>query len=173
LVGMQPVLTHVPPKRPRSMMATRWPAAAIRTARNGPDCPVPMTIASKSFFTFGGHPRLASLEVDLDVTSRLRAANQHVSFGGSRGSGNSRFERLSKHIGSYGTPPVRRVPPDRRVACLRELQQTVPIGTPRHGRSTWRTRTLTPRAGRPFRRHQDGLQLRLVVRKAALFSSRN
>src|SRR3984885_4941869 len=50
---MQPVLTHVPPKRPRSTMATRWPALAIRTARNGPDCPVPITIASKLFFMIG------------------------------------------------------------------------------------------------------------------------
>src|SRR5580700_6863607 len=56
---MQPVLTHVPPKRPRSMMATRWPEAAIRTARYGPDCPVPMTITSKLFFMIGVHPQSA------------------------------------------------------------------------------------------------------------------
>src|SRR5262249_47307617 len=45
-VGMQPVLTHVPPKRPRSTTATLCPAADRRAARKGPDCPVPMTIAS-------------------------------------------------------------------------------------------------------------------------------
>src|SRR5579862_7774151 len=44
---MQPVFTHVPPNRPRSMMATLRPACASRMARNGPDWPVPITIASK------------------------------------------------------------------------------------------------------------------------------
>jgi len=45
-VGMQPVLMQVPPNNPRSMMATLRPAFASRIARNGPDCPVPMMIAS-------------------------------------------------------------------------------------------------------------------------------
>src|ERR1700730_1905255 len=63
-------------------MATRWSEAAIPTARNGPDCPVPMTIASKLSFSMGEHPRLADLKADPDVSSRPRAANQHVSFGG-------------------------------------------------------------------------------------------
>jgi putative tryptophan/tyrosine transport system substrate-binding protein len=46
LVGVQPVLTQVPPKNFRSMTATFWPAATRRRASAGPDCPVPMTIAS-------------------------------------------------------------------------------------------------------------------------------
>jgi len=45
-VGMQPVLTQVPPTFPRSRMATFMPAAARRAARAGPAWPVPMTIAS-------------------------------------------------------------------------------------------------------------------------------
>src|SRR5262249_51161650 len=47
LVGMQPVLTQVPPKRCRSMMATRKPAPASRCASDGPAWPVPITMASK------------------------------------------------------------------------------------------------------------------------------
>ncbi len=46
LVGMQPVLTQVPPKAPRSTTATFMPAAESRAARAGPACPVPMMIAS-------------------------------------------------------------------------------------------------------------------------------
>jgi hypothetical protein len=46
-VGMQPVLTQVPPNNLRSTIATFCPAAAKRCARNGPACPVPMMIASK------------------------------------------------------------------------------------------------------------------------------
>ncbi len=46
LVGMQPVFTQVPPKRPRSITATRMPAAVKRPASDGPACPVPMIIAS-------------------------------------------------------------------------------------------------------------------------------
>ncbi len=46
LVGMQPVLTQVPPNNLRSMMATFFPAPASRTASDGPACPVPMMIAS-------------------------------------------------------------------------------------------------------------------------------
>src|ERR1700730_1170780 len=45
-VGMHPVLTQVPPKRCRSMMATPIPAPESRAARDGPACPVPITIAS-------------------------------------------------------------------------------------------------------------------------------
>ncbi len=45
-VGMQPVLTQVPPTFPRSTMATFMPAPASRAAREGPAWPVPMTIAS-------------------------------------------------------------------------------------------------------------------------------
>ena len=48
-VGMQPVLTQVPPTFPRSMMATFMPAPASRAARDGPAWPVPMTIASKDW----------------------------------------------------------------------------------------------------------------------------
>src|SRR5262245_42786753 len=47
LVGMQPVFTHVPPNRWRSMMATFMPAAARPRARLGPAWPVPMMMASK------------------------------------------------------------------------------------------------------------------------------
>src|SRR2546430_660940 len=46
LVGMQPLLTQVPPLEPRSIIATLRPACARRTARNGPAWPPPMTIAS-------------------------------------------------------------------------------------------------------------------------------
>ena len=45
-VGMQPVLTQVPPKDARSRMATFIPDAESRAARAGPAWPVPMTIAS-------------------------------------------------------------------------------------------------------------------------------
>src|SRR6516164_8444189 len=46
LVGMQPLLTQVPPKCLRSTIATLRPAPARRTASAGPAWPVPMTIAS-------------------------------------------------------------------------------------------------------------------------------
>ena len=45
-VGMQPLLTQVPPKRLRSTIAVLRPAFASRTARAGPAWPVPMTMAS-------------------------------------------------------------------------------------------------------------------------------
>jgi hypothetical protein len=45
-VGMQPVLTQVPPKRPRSTTATFMPEPASRRASAGPAWPVPMMIAS-------------------------------------------------------------------------------------------------------------------------------
>ncbi len=45
-VGMQPVLTQVPPMAPRSTIATFMPAAERRAASAGPACPVPMMIAS-------------------------------------------------------------------------------------------------------------------------------
>src|SRR5213594_1032598 len=43
---MQPLLTHVPPNRLRSIIATFIPVPASRTARDGPAWPVPITIAS-------------------------------------------------------------------------------------------------------------------------------
>src|SRR5262245_15567099 len=43
---MHPVLTQVPPNSPRSMIATFCPTLARRRTREGPACPVPMTIAS-------------------------------------------------------------------------------------------------------------------------------
>jgi hypothetical protein len=46
LVGMQPVLTQVPPNSLRSMIATFMPAPASRFARDGPAWPVPMMMAS-------------------------------------------------------------------------------------------------------------------------------
>src|SRR5689334_13134092 len=66
LVGVQPVLTHVPPKRPRSMMATFMPEPASRRARDGPDCPVPMMIASKSVMALSLGPQ--------ELSDRGRAA---------------------------------------------------------------------------------------------------
>lgn len=45
-IGMQPVLTQVPPNRLRSMIATFIPVPASRTASDGPACPVPIMIAS-------------------------------------------------------------------------------------------------------------------------------
>src|SRR5580698_1747725 len=46
LVGVQPALTHVPPKRWRSMIATDLPAPAKRAAKAGPAWPAPITMAS-------------------------------------------------------------------------------------------------------------------------------
>ncbi len=45
-VGMQPLLTQVPPNNLRSMIAVLRPALASLTASGGPACPVPMTMAS-------------------------------------------------------------------------------------------------------------------------------
>src|SRR5579863_519211 len=50
-VGIHPVFTHVPPNFWRSIIATVIPAAENRAARDGPACPVPMTIASKCLDT--------------------------------------------------------------------------------------------------------------------------
>src|SRR5438105_1213938 len=47
LVGMQPLLTQVPPMSLRSMIAVLRLALASRTASEGPACPAPMTMASK------------------------------------------------------------------------------------------------------------------------------
>src|SRR5271165_440650 len=49
LVGVHPVLTHVPPNSLRSTIATFIPASLKRTARDGPACPVPTMIASYAF----------------------------------------------------------------------------------------------------------------------------
>src|ERR1700722_6733157 len=46
LVGIQPVLTQVPPKSLRSIMATVLPAVVRRPAREGPAWPAPMMMAS-------------------------------------------------------------------------------------------------------------------------------
>ena len=46
LVGTQPVLTQVPPKWWRSMIAVRSPSLLQRAASAGPAWPAPMTIAS-------------------------------------------------------------------------------------------------------------------------------
>ena len=45
-VGMQPVLTQVPPKNLRSIRASFWSAAVRRPASGGPAWPAPMMIAS-------------------------------------------------------------------------------------------------------------------------------
>src|SRR5450631_52790 len=46
LVGVHPVLTHVPPNKLRSTIATFIPASLKRPARGTPACPVPTMIAS-------------------------------------------------------------------------------------------------------------------------------
>src|SRR6516225_4450862 len=79
LVGVQPVLTQVPPTRWRSTTATFIPAPARRNAKDGPAWPVPMIIASKSGMT------------TLSSSRRLHYDNQwlmsfHVS-GGRQGKG--------------------------------------------------------------------------------------
>src|SRR2546430_1653731 len=67
---MQPVLTHVPPKRLRSTIAVLRPACARRTASGGPAWPVPITIASKDSIIW--LPSLF-LERVLSTTERSRA----------------------------------------------------------------------------------------------------
>ena len=47
LVGVQPVLTQVPPTQRRSMRAVRQPLPAMLLARGPPPCPEPTTTASK------------------------------------------------------------------------------------------------------------------------------
>jgi hypothetical protein len=42
---MQPEFTQVPPKSPRSMIATFIPTAVKRFAKGGPACPVPIIMA--------------------------------------------------------------------------------------------------------------------------------
>src|SRR5271156_5324629 len=49
LVGVHPVLTHVPPNSLRSTIATFIPASLKRPARGAPACPVPTMIASYAF----------------------------------------------------------------------------------------------------------------------------
>src|ERR1700733_4784587 len=51
LVGVQPVLTQVPPNRWRSTMATLMPAVVRRSTSEGPAWPAPTTMASKVLFT--------------------------------------------------------------------------------------------------------------------------
>ena len=63
LVGMQPLLTQVPPISLRSMIAVLRPAVANRTASEGPACPAPITMASKRSVMFP--PCNASLAVRL------------------------------------------------------------------------------------------------------------
>src|SRR5262249_44184232 len=50
LVGVQPVLTQVPPNRRRSTIATLMPAAVSRPVKEGPAWPAPMTMASNDLF---------------------------------------------------------------------------------------------------------------------------
>jgi len=46
---MQPLLTHVPPNKWRSIIATFSPASTKRAASEGPACPAPITIESNFF----------------------------------------------------------------------------------------------------------------------------
>src|SRR5689334_13228019 len=64
-VGMHPLLTHVPPSSFRSMIAVLRPDCARRTARDGPACPAPMTIASKFIVS-------EAIDVDDRLRKRLR-----------------------------------------------------------------------------------------------------
>jgi hypothetical protein len=82
LVGVQPVLTQVPPKRWRSMIATRWPAAAMRCASDGPAWPVPMMMASNwgmriSSARTAGALRLAREMDDSDGTRGIKHNERH------------------------------------------------------------------------------------------------
>ena len=66
LVGMQPVLTQVPPKRLRSIMATVMPALVIRPASDGPAWPAPLLsrrTAADVLYTVARRVGEASLEV--------------------------------------------------------------------------------------------------------------
>ena len=49
---MQPTFTQVPPKSFRSITAVRRPSFVSRAANEGPDWPVPMTIASNFWLMF-------------------------------------------------------------------------------------------------------------------------
>src|SRR5207248_3400855 len=70
LVGVQPLFTQVPPNLPRSMMATRVPALARRSARAGPAWPVPMMMASYAFMGLVLHRLPCREGPELTGTSR-------------------------------------------------------------------------------------------------------
>ena len=70
LVGMQPVLTQVPPNSLRSTMATFMPAAVRRPAREGPAWPVPMMMASKVLLVGAGAGLAAGVPRFMRVYSR-------------------------------------------------------------------------------------------------------
>jgi hypothetical protein len=65
LVGMQPVLTQVPPKSLRSITATDMPAAVSRPASGGPAWPAPIMAAwiglAPKQNSSGGKERLGSI----------------------------------------------------------------------------------------------------------------
>ena len=69
---MQPVLTQVPPNKLRSMIATFIPGPANLPARDGPDCSVPMMIASYSCLDIGS-PFLR-VEIGLSIIQLMPAS---------------------------------------------------------------------------------------------------
>ena len=78
LVGVYPVLTQVPPKNLRSTTATFRPAPASRRASDGPDCPVPMMIASNlsiGFLVAVPDPNEARIVPVLGRGGECRSAN--------------------------------------------------------------------------------------------------
>src|SRR5262245_59632098 len=70
-VGVQPVFTHVPPNRPRSMTATVMPALVSRFARAGPAWPVPMIAASYELLMVACSACAAEVEPDRSQSRRM------------------------------------------------------------------------------------------------------
>src|SRR5436190_9663973 len=88
-VGMHPTLTQVPPRSLRSTIAVLRPDCASRTARAGPACPAPITIASKSMVTgqrSGKHPGDRTFEL-LEPERHVAQVAVHVKGRGSAHTG--------------------------------------------------------------------------------------
>src|SRR5882757_36148 len=105
LVGVQPVLTHVPPKRWRSMIATDLPAPAKRAAKEGPAWPAPITMASYLRFieVLQGRGRSRRLDhcAQLDVRRyalRRPAACQEYCAAGLRGLKTGRWQLIDSTL---------------------------------------------------------------------------
>src|ERR1700730_11567194 len=77
-VGMQPVFTHVPPKRFRSMIATFIPAPVRRFASEGPAWPVPIMIASNGMLIISPNRDRAQspLEPEFHYDHRVRSMTE-------------------------------------------------------------------------------------------------